>query len=30
MAETALLLASDSGNFFIGQVVSPNGGAVFR
>jgi 3-oxoacyl-[acyl-carrier protein] reductase len=30
MAETALLLASDSGDFFIGAVVSPNGGAVFR
>lgn len=30
MAETALLLASDAGDFFIGQVVSPNGGAVFR
>lgn len=30
MAETALLLASDAGNFFIGQVISPNGGAVFR
>ncbi len=30
MAETALLLASDAGDFFIGQVISPNGGAVFR
>ncbi len=30
MAETALLLASSSGDFFIGQVISPNGGAVFR
>lgn len=26
---TALLLASDDGNFFCGQFVSPNGGAVF-
>ena len=25
----ALLLASDEGNFFCGQIVSPNGGAVF-
>lgn len=30
MAETALLLASDAGDFYIGQVISPNGGAVFR
>jgi len=30
MAATAVLLASDAGNFFIGQVVSPNGGAVFH
>jgi len=30
IAETALLLASSAGDFFIGQVVSPNGGAVFR
>ncbi len=30
MAATALLLASDAGDFFIGQVISPNGGAVFR
>lgn len=29
MAATALLLASDDGNFFCGQFVSPNGGAVF-
>ncbi|NLP31153.1 MAG: SDR family oxidoreductase [Clostridiales bacterium] len=26
---TAVLLASDEGNFFCGQFVSPNGGAVF-
>ncbi|MBK5246948.1 MAG: SDR family oxidoreductase [Peptostreptococcaceae bacterium] len=26
---TALLLASDDGNFFCGQFISPNGGAVF-
>ena len=25
----ALLIASDDGNFFCGQFVSPNGGAVF-
>jgi 3-oxoacyl-[acyl-carrier protein] reductase len=30
MAATAVLLASDGGSFFIGQVVSPNGGAVFH
>lgn len=30
MAEAALLLASTAGDFFIGQVISPNGGAVFR
>ncbi len=30
IAETALLLASSAGDFFIGQVLSPNGGAVFR
>lgn len=30
MAATAVLLASDAGDFFIGQVISPNGGAVFR
>ncbi len=29
IAATALLLASDDGNFFCGQIVSPNGGAVF-
>ena len=29
IAATALLLASDEGNFFCGQIVSPNGGAVF-
>lgn len=29
IAATALLLASDDGNFFCGQFVSPNGGAVF-
>jgi 3-oxoacyl-[acyl-carrier protein] reductase len=26
---TAVLLASDGGNFFCGQFISPNGGAVF-
>lgn len=26
---TAVLLASDDGNFFCGQFISPNGGAVF-
>ncbi len=26
---TAVLLASDEGNFFCGQCISPNGGAVF-
>ncbi|HEX6128279.1 MAG TPA: 3-oxoacyl-ACP reductase family protein [Candidatus Limnocylindria bacterium] len=30
IAETAVLLASSAGDFFIGQVISPNGGAVFR
>lgn len=30
IAETALLLASSAGDFFIGQVISPNGGAVFH
>ena len=30
IAATAVLLASDDGDFFIGQVVSPNGGAVFH
>lgn len=29
IAATAVLLASDSGNFFCGQIISPNGGAVF-
>lgn len=29
IAEPAVLLASDAGNFFMGQFVSPNGGAVF-
>ena len=29
IAATAVLLASDGGNFFCGQIVSPNGGAVF-
>ena len=29
IAAAALLLASDEGNFFCGQIVSPNGGAVF-
>lgn len=29
IAATALLLASDDGDFFCGQIVSPNGGAVF-
>lgn len=29
IAATALLLASDDGNFFMGQFISPNGGAVF-
>ena len=29
IAATALLLASDEGNFFCGQFISPNGGAVF-
>jgi 3-oxoacyl-[acyl-carrier protein] reductase len=29
IAATALLLASDDGNFFCGQFISPNGGAVF-
>jgi 3-oxoacyl-[acyl-carrier protein] reductase len=30
IAAAALLLASSDGDFFIGQVVSPNGGAVIR
>lgn len=29
IAATAVLLASDGGNFFCGQILSPNGGAVF-
>lgn len=29
ISATAMLLASDDGNFFCGQFVSPNGGAVF-
>lgn len=29
IAATALLLASKDGNFFCGQFISPNGGAVF-
>ncbi len=29
IAATALLLASDEGSFFMGQFISPNGGAVF-
>lgn len=29
IAEPAVMLASDEGNFFMGQFVSPNGGAVF-
>jgi 3-oxoacyl-[acyl-carrier protein] reductase len=29
IAEPAVLLASDGGNFFMGQFISPNGGAVF-
>ncbi len=29
IAAAALLLASDEGNFFCGQIISPNGGAVF-
>jgi 3-oxoacyl-[acyl-carrier protein] reductase len=30
IAACALLLASSEGDFFIGQVISPNGGAVFH
>jgi 3-oxoacyl-[acyl-carrier protein] reductase len=30
IAACAVLLASSEGDFFIGQVVSPNGGAVFH
>jgi 3-oxoacyl-[acyl-carrier protein] reductase len=29
IAEPAVMLASDAGNFFMGQFISPNGGAVF-
>lgn len=29
ISSTAVLLASDDGNFFCGQFISPNGGAVF-
>ena len=29
IAETVLFLASDKGNYFCGQIISPNGGAVF-
>lgn len=29
IGEVAVLLASDGGNFFCGQFISPNGGAVF-
>jgi 3-oxoacyl-[acyl-carrier protein] reductase len=29
VAATAVLLASDEGNFYCGQFISPNGGAVF-
>ena len=29
IAEPVVLLASDGGNFFMGQFISPNGGAVF-
>jgi 3-oxoacyl-[acyl-carrier protein] reductase len=29
VAEPVLMLASDGGNFFMGQFISPNGGAVF-
>jgi len=29
IAAVALMLASDAGNFFCGQIISPNGGAVF-
>jgi NAD(P)-dependent dehydrogenase (short-subunit alcohol dehydrogenase family) len=29
IAEAPVMLASDEGNFFMGQFISPNGGAVF-
>jgi 3-oxoacyl-[acyl-carrier protein] reductase len=29
VAEPVVMLASDGGNFFMGQFISPNGGAVF-
>jgi 3-oxoacyl-[acyl-carrier protein] reductase len=29
VAEPAAMLASDEGNFFLGQFISPNGGAIF-
>jgi 3-oxoacyl-[acyl-carrier protein] reductase len=29
IAEPVVMLASDGGNFFMGQFISPNGGAVF-
>jgi 3-oxoacyl-[acyl-carrier protein] reductase len=29
IAAVAVLLASDDGNFFCGQIISPNGGAAF-
>lgn len=29
VAEPVVMLASDEGNFFMGQFISPNGGAVF-
>jgi 3-oxoacyl-[acyl-carrier protein] reductase len=29
VAEPIVMLASDAGNFFMGQFISPNGGAVF-
>jgi len=29
VSATALLLASDDGDYFVGQLLSPNGGAVF-
>jgi NAD(P)-dependent dehydrogenase (short-subunit alcohol dehydrogenase family) len=29
LVANAVLLASDGGNFYCGQILSPNGGAVF-